>query len=430
MGENMKAIAALSLLILVSSATAAPFYQENFNFDSFAVPQNDALNQAGWKALVPGLRVRKFGNLKVSPGIVRNAPCYNSFPSGPEDGYSLWTKVIDGLTVFSEEYSFSVDSLSEASYLQRLSGYAADLVTYDGTRLALKIRSSDNSEKWYISDSIARQKKLGAWEEVNFSPKTISYAIVQPTGEVGPPVPAAGNNGNPLPANGVVTGFGVFIDRMNGRVRLDNFTLSDDLASNGIAPQPTPTRRPGPQPTIDNPDPEPDITPQPDGTVPPGATVSPTPTRQPGINVSYNFCTASRRATRRIKMSRSAAAVVLRKIKGTSAKVLRNRVIVEIVLKRKIRASSLENVRVSDFYREGTASYLNVYGTERKAVRLTRLLAKRVSNYMRRAGVGGEPQSPLFRVFTRKGVITTSAVCQKELSKVVTSAIRKARVRR
>ncbi len=429
----MKVIATFSffLLFAFSTASAAPFYQENFNFDSFAVPQNDALNQTGWKGLVSGLRVRKFGNLKVAPGIIRNEACYNSFPSGPEDGYPLWTKGITGLTVFTEEYSFGVSTLAKISYLQRLTGVASDLETLDGTKLALKIRTPENSEKWYISDDVVRQQKYGAWEEVVLEPQSMTFAIVVPDEGTGPSVPKNGNRGNTLPADGVVTGFGVFVDTVNGRIRLDNFALSDSLASNGIMPQPTPTRRPGVNPTVTNPDDEPDVTPTPEGTETVLPTPSATPTSGTGItNAGYKFCTASKRKVRKIRLSSSVKRIVLAKMKGRSARALRNRVIAELVLQRKVNPASLENIRVSDFYQQGKTWYVNVYGSERRPVRISRALAGRIKNYMKITGIASESQSPLLRVVAGRKAVTRAAVCQGALNKVVTRAIRKGRVTR
>ena len=413
------------LLWWATEALAAPFYEETFSFDGSIFPYN-AQSHAGWKAFTAGSRVGVLGNLKISIGLVRNEPAYNSFPTGPDDGYSLWVKPAEQLTVFTDEYSFSVGALDKVSYLQRLSGGVIDPVTLaatlDGTRLAFRINGSDNTPRWYISDEQVRQQKIGVWELVSVSPQSLGYGIVTTKGDVGPAAPAAGNAGQPLPAHGVVSAFGVFVDKVNGRVRTDNFKLSDDLASNGIHPQPTPTRRPNvPQPTPGGDDNEPEPT--------PGMT---TPTPTVGISSDqkrYSFCTASKKTSSRVLLSRSARAAVLRTMRGSSAQALRNRIIVEAVLARGIRASSLENVRVEDFYLKGNSAYLDIFGTESRSVRVSSRLAKYLRTYIAKAGIASDAQSPLLRRFSSKGALTLSATCRAELSRIVSRAVKKARLR-
>lgn len=427
------------LLLASSSAVAAPFYQETFSFDSYVFPYN-AQPDAAWKAFKTGSRVGIFANLKMSVGLVRNDACYNSFPTGPADGYALWAGIIDGVTIFTDEYPFPIDSLALASYLQRLSGFVTDPVTlvstFDGTRLALRIRSADGSENWYISDDKIRQQKMGIWEQVVWSPQTMTYGIV-PAGTLGPAAPGAGNSGNRLPGNGVVTAFGVFVDSMTGRVRVDNFRLDDNLASNGILPQPTPTRNPnvtpGVLPTPDEVEPTATPTLAPGETRIPGTEVTPTPTIgvvTTGTPQIFSFCTASKKVSAKVKLSKASQRKVLRRMTGKTVKARRDRIVVEMVINRGVRASSLENVRVSDFYKRGTKYYLNVYGTDGRPVRLTAALAKELTAYIKSAGLETQTQSPLFRVIGKSGAMSTSAACRTELSRVVSQALKKAKVRK
>jgi hypothetical protein len=145
-GKRVGRIAACVLLICIASqAYAAPFYQENFNFDSSRSTSTfDALTQTGWSASRSNSRIGVIGFLKVAAGISRNSPVFNSQPMGPDDSYPLWTKEVTELTVFTEEYPFSIASLVRVRYLQRLDGVSHTPSTgeiRDGTRLALRIRA-------------------------------------------------------------------------------------------------------------------------------------------------------------------------------------------------------------------------------------------------------------------------------------------------
>lgn len=424
-------------IFLISIAHAAPFYQENFNFDSTNVSGGqDAGRQTSWNAFRSGSRIGVVGFLKVVPGISRLLPAFNSNPSGPDDGYAFWSKDVIGLTIFTDEYTFNVASLARVSYLQRIDGFVTDILggtIRDGTRFAIRIRGADGNERWYISDLVVPQIKESTWEMVDLDISALTFGIAKLKPDVGPTLPVSG--GLTLPPIGVVTAFGVFVDEVRARVRIDNMTLSDRSTTNGIPPQPIPTRAftpSAPQPTPDpegetDPDPA-QATPTPTATPIPGQpTATPTPSISGTPVVTYGFCTGKPAKSKKAIVAKALRKTIQKSLAIDSQKALRDRAIVSLLITSGIRFDSLENVRVSDIVDFQGVSYLNVYGSEKRPIRLSKNLARFLAEYVQAAALI-DKNSPLFRQFTAPNVASVSAVCTGEIAKTLNAALKKAGV--
>lgn len=412
----------LGICLIPTTVFAAPFYQENFNFDLTNASQTyDAGTQTHWNAFRSGSRVGVIGFLKVVSGLSRSLPAINSNPTGPDDGYALWSKDVVGLTIYSDEYSFNVASLARVNYLQRVDGVTLDPVVgeiRDGSRLALRIRGIDGVERWYIGDLVVRQVKEATWENVDIDVAALTFGVAKLKPGVGPTLPLTGRT--TLPSIGVVTAVGVFYDTVNGRIRVDNFTLSDKLSSNGIVPQAIPTRAatPGAQPTNSEPDTDPD---------PVVSVPTPTPTATPTSNVviatpiAYGFCPTSPKG-KKLVITGSLRKKLLSSLAKNSQLNYRDRAIVAVAATTAVRLDSLINLRVSDFSSLAGKPYLTVYGSESRPVRLASGATRAITEYIAASALN-EPTSPLFRTFTAPNAPSLTATCGPDIVKVVKAAL-------
>lgn len=331
-------------------------YRETFGYCTGTIGK-DAASETNWVGLVSGLPQAKISNLKVfSYGVLDVGGSVNSNPIGLAQGYSFWFKPVYGLTLLTAEFQFDVgllkNSQARIQYRQRLSGIDP-AGQPNKTHLAILI---DNV--WYISDSLVRQQVPGAWEPAEFAPSALTYGTAPYLVGLGPTKPT--DFGAPLPAAGTVRAFGVFMDEVNGRVRLDNFTIKGLPPSDGsistdvqepdvsLCPSSSPDRSggggsPTPPPDEDDGDSTSDrFVPDPVATPTPGPAVS--------HGTVYQFCPVKEQgAGRKVIVSGKMRSAILKKISGTTLSELRDRVMVSILAQRPITLGALVNVKRGDY---------------------------------------------------------------------------------
>ncbi len=345
----------------LSAATSAHaesqiLYRETFGYCTGTVGK-DAAAEANWVGLVGGFPQAKISNLKVvSYGVLDVGGSVNSNPLGLAQGYGFWFKPVYGLTLLTAEFQFDIgllkNSQAQIQYKQRLSGIdpAGQL---NKTHIAILV-----DDVWYISDAFARQQVAGVWEPAEFAPGSITYGTAPYVAGLGPIKPT--DSGAPLPAAGTVRAFGVFMDEVNGRVRLDNFTVKGMLPSDGsispdvqdpnvsLCPSSSPDRNggggaPTPPPDEDDGDSTPDrFVPDPVATPTPGPVIS--------HSASYQFCAVKEQgAGRKVVVSSKARKAILKKISGFTLNELRDRVLISLLAQRAMPLGALVNVKRGDY---------------------------------------------------------------------------------
>lgn len=449
-----------------ASAQTTPkvFYKEKFGFctDSTGAP---AASDAQWIALKAGQPLGKPGYLKVfSYGNDSDGGSVNSDPIGLAQGYAFWSKAVYGLTIFSYEFPFDVRLLDSIDYEQKLSGVNANLEP-NGTRLALLINNF-----WYISDRIVRQQgKPGAnWKPVSFRPFDETYGTTAYSSTVGPTSPL--NFGLRLPGTGTVQAVGVFMEEVNGRVRLDNFRINGNISDgSGISTQeqapdtsrcpfgspdtggvggvtPTPTRTPGgtgggtggddddsdggidqqipnetPPPQLRTPTPTPTATKTPR----PAATALPTPTATPDVNAqdTYVFCPSSEEGVGHTVLATTTARRALSKLAADPHAVdLRDAAVVSILTSQSLPIGSLVNLKLSDYLSQsGTLSVKSASPTTATSVQVKKKAKKLLDRYISQVRGAAKQNAPLFTSFekTTKVLTPNNAACLKELWKIL-----------
>jgi hypothetical protein len=348
---------AASTICVATAVQAEPqtVYRETFGYCTGTIGK-DAAAEANWVGLVSGFPQAKISNLKVvSYGALDIGGSVNSNPLGRAQGYGFWFKPVYGLTLLTAEFQFDIgllkNSQARIQYKQRLSGIdpAGQL---NKTHLAILV---DNV--WYISDSFVRQQMPGVWESAEFAPGSLTYGSVPYVVGLGPSKPAT--SGEPLPAAGTVRAFGLFMDEVNGRVRVDNFVIKGAVPSNGsissgvqepdvsLCPESSPDRNGGgspmPPPDADDGDSTPDRF-VPD----PVATPAPAPLTPHGT--VYQFCALKEQGTgRKIVLSSKARAAILKRISGAALAELRDRAMVSLLAQRMMPLGALVNVKRGDY---------------------------------------------------------------------------------
>ncbi len=218
------AIAAMGVQSIFSNAAfAAPIYRETFQFcERTPGGSLQASVLVGWNALRKGKPLGDGGLLKTNtPGSPNVLAPFQSLPIGLTPGAAFWVRDTTGLTIFTSEFSFDTSTITSITYDQRFDGFDSGLQVRDGSRVALLI-----GDTWYISDQTFNVNKRSVWESVSFDLTTATFGTFTPLAGRGPNSPL--NSGVSLPANAVVTAFGVYVPRVSDRVRVDNFTLNDN----------------------------------------------------------------------------------------------------------------------------------------------------------------------------------------------------------
>lgn len=410
------------------------------------------------------------GALKSSrPGneVIPNTPL-RAQPVGALTGNVLWTKQTTGLTIFTQEFSFDIGSVSSIKFDQRLDGFSPSLVKRDGTRLALLVDGV-----WYISDATYRVAKRSVWETVSVDLKGTTFGTVPGNAQVGPGTP--GNSGNALPANGTVTAFGVYVPRVSNRVRIDNFIISDatvgadpmadtvDLLpcsdSVSVIATPTPTAAPGSTATVPAGSTATPTTSTPTTSTPTsGATATPsaTSTTGPGVVVPTAGATATStpvvtaiaptgaqnptsralfcsdtqlKALGNLRVPRRFNRLVVTTLPGRTLKGLRDRFLMAIILEKNPRLDLLVNAIVDDYDIQN--GVLNLPATARAdgdftvstntvGLKLGKFTQSQGAKYLKRYLRDGNRKKYLFpRVNRGTEKLIDTALCSPQLRRLV-----------
>jgi hypothetical protein len=414
-------------------AESVTLYRETYNHCSGTVGK-DSGNEVNWIGLVSGRAQERISNLKsVSYGSDDVGGSVNSLPIGLSEGYAFWFKPVNGLTIFTAEFQFDVGILragdTSVEYLQRLSGVSVDDVP-NKTHLAFLV-----DDTWYISQAFARQEKVGVWEQVSFAPGILTYGMTPYIDGLGPVLPTTFTS--PLPAAGTVRAFGVFLDEVNGRVRLDNFMIKGTAPSDGsistevqepdvsLCPEGSPDRagEPGQDPPSDD---EGDVTP--DHNDPGDSHPEEDPT-----GYDYVFCPIKQQGRGRlVSLSREHRAKLIRSISDSSLSDLRDRAIIRLFARRRMKMGSLVNVKVGDYDPDAKVLSLGVRPKSKpQRIKVGRVAAKALEEYLFFPGAPSEANAPLF---IREGIqaaftTTVEALCKPDVRSMLMVRGRSARIR-
>ena len=414
-------------------AESVTLYRETYNYCSGTLGK-DTGTEVNWVGLVSGRAQERISNLKsVSYGSDDVGGSVNSLPIGLAEGYAFWFKPVTGLAVFTAEFQFDVGILragdTSVEYLQRLSGVNGDDVP-NKTHLAFLV-----DDTWYISQEFARQEKVGVWEQVSFSPGLLTYGMSPYVDGFGPVIPTSFTS--PLPAAGTVRAFGVFLDEVNGRVRLDNFMIKGTPPSDGsistevqepdvsLCPEGSPDR--GEDPNQDPPsDDEGDVTPDHND---PGE--SGPEDDQTGFD--YVFCPIKQQGRGRlVSLSREHRAKLMRTIGDSSLTDLRDRAMIRLFARRRMKMGSLVNVKVGDYDTVAKVLTLGVrHKSKPQRIKVGRVAAKALEEYLFFPGAPSEDKAPLF---IREGIqtaftTTVEALCKPDVRSMLQVRSRSARIK-
>lgn len=422
-----------------ASAESKTLYRETFQYCTSSLGK-PAADETGWLGLVTGLPKEKFGNLKVfSYGSSIVGSAVNSSPNGRAQGYSFWFKPVYGLSVLTAEFSFDVGLLSNHSssveYEQRLSGADAAGVL-NQTQLIFLV---DND--WYISGTATRQTKPGAWEPVKLDPSQLLYGRVPYVAGLGAATPTDYNNS--LPTTGKVRAFGVFVAEVNGRVRIDNFTLTTSGpipagistavqgASVALCPATSPdvTGAPVPAPTPDPDDSDGGVdrgTPEP--LFPPAGQ---TPVPVPNVRAAAFCSTKEQGAGLKVRVSQSSRNAFISKGIAKNSAGLRDKAIAHLFATRIMPIGAAVNVRLSDYDpTTGTLKLSLKKGATPTTVKLPRAVQGTLKRYIASLGSSVSPSDPMFGAVTAGNatVDTKTAACSTELKAALTQRAKAARL--
>jgi hypothetical protein len=423
----------------VAHAESKTFYRETFQYCTASLGK-PAADETGWMGLVTGLPKEKFGNLKVfsyGSSIVGNA--VNSGPNGRSQGYSFWFKPTYGLSVLTSEFAFDVGLLSNysssAEYEQRLSGVDAAGV-FNQTQLIFLV---DND--WYISGTATRQSKPGSWEPVKLDPSQLLYGRVPFVSGLGAATPTEYNNS--LPTTGTVRAFGVFVAEVNGRVRIDNFTLqttgpipagmSTAVRSPSVAlcpaTSPDVTGDPVPTPTPDPDDSDGGIDRGvPDPLLPPSVQ---TPSNVPHVHAASFCSTKEQGAGLKVRIGKSSKNAFISKGIAKNSAGLRNKALAHLFASRVMPIGAAVNVRLGDYDQaSGTLRLSLKKGSAPTSVKLTRALQGSLKRYIASLGAGVSESDPMFGAVSagQTSVDTKTAACSTELKATLTQRAKAAKL--
>jgi hypothetical protein len=447
---RMRALMALTSLTLLSPVAHAhgepvAIYRETFGFCTESLGLA-AATQTKWTAMNAGTVTAKIGNLKVYPyGSFSIGGSVNSNPLGLSQGYSFWWKPVYGLSITTAEFPFDAAVLADhdtlVEYEQRLSGVDAQLKP-NATHIAFRIDG-----KWYISDTSVAQEKFGRWQLVSISPSVLKYGVVPAVDRVGPVIPISFDE--TLPAAGTVEAFGVFIVEVNGRVRIDNFTIKTGLASaqkfSVPVQQPNVTLCPASSPDTNGSSAPPTPAPTPGGGDGGSGGLDDSAGGEPGGTDNGNdgtiggndqsehqtpvdaptfaMCTGQQSGYgKTVAISAAQRAQIVRKIAGTSQLSLRDRAFISVLSTRRMPIGAVVNARLSDvnLTKRTLTVTLKPGGTQR-TLRLTRLTAKRLNDYIAAMSGAHLPVAPLFVKGSAKTgkLMIDRAACVSDLTRII-----------
>jgi len=426
------AISGLHYGIETASADPTTIYKETFQYCTGSIGK-DAAAETGWIGIKSGTLQGRISNLKVfSYGSAQIGGSVNSTPQGKAQGYTFWFRPVYGLAVLTAEMSFDVSLISKGpafvEYEQRLSGVDANGVP-NKTQLTFLV-----DQKWYISGSPVSQVKPGVWEPVKVDPSKLKYGVVPYVAGVGPEIPTSYSES--LPASGKVRAFGVFLQEVNGRVRIDNFAiqttgtippgLSTEIKQTAVSscPAGSPDRSGEPQPT---PTPGPDDG---DGGTDQGTPPGPTPTPGPTDGGQAAFCDVKQQgAGMRVNISQRSRAAFTNSGAKKGAVALRDRAIAQLYASRLMPVGALVNARIGDYNPVlGTLRVTLKRGQASQAIRLTRFGRAALNNYMQTIAVAGSVTDPLFLSASGQALAPKKAACAGELKGIVMRRLKAARL--
>ena len=414
-------------------AESKTIYKETYKYCTGSLGK-PAADESGWMALVTGLPKEKFGNLKVfSYGSSIVGGSVNSSPNGKAEGYSFWYKPTYGVSFITAEFPFDVGLISKQTasveYEQRLSGADAS-GAMNQTQLIFLV---DNN--WYISGTATRQSKANAWEPVKLDPSELLYGVVPYVTGLGAATPSAYNTS--LPTTGTVRAFGVFAAEVNGRVRVDNFTitttgsipagLSTAVQSSSVAlcppTSPDVTGAPVPSPTPDPDDQDGGVDRwTPEVPLPPGM---PTPQVQ-----QVSFCSTKEQGSGlRVRVSRRWVKAFVTKglHKGTVG--LRDKALAYLYASRVMPVGALVNVRVGDYdLSTGKLKVSLKRGAPTTTVKLSRPVQMSLKRYLAALDSQVTASDPMFGVAATDSVDPKTAACSSELKRVIAQRAKAAKV--
>jgi hypothetical protein len=430
-------------LCCAATAYAEPttIYRETFGYCSGTLGK-DAATETNWVGLVSGLPQAKVSNLKVfSYGALDVGGSVNSNPLGLAQGYSFWFKPVYGLTLLTAEFQFDVgilkNSQARIEYKQRLSGI--DLSGQPNkTHLAFLI-----DDVWYISGDFVRQQRPGVWESAQLAPGALTYGTVPHIAGLGPTIPV--EFGAPLPAAGTVRAFGVFLDEVNGRVRLDNFMIKGLLPSDGsisgdvqdpdvsLCPASSPDRNGGVAPT---PPPDEDDGDGSSDTFIPDPIATPTPAPGPVETHGkvYQFCAVKEQGTgRKVVVSSKARGAMLKKIKGTTLLDLRDRAMISLLAQRVMPLGAVVNVKRGDLdLQKGVVTLATRPSTKPVRLKVRGAALQSLQRYLEHVGAPKETTAPLFieagAVAHAMHVTTQRALCLADVRSMLRARASQAKV--
>jgi hypothetical protein len=385
-------------------------------------------------ALVSGLPKEKFSNLKVfSYGSSVVGGAVNSSPNGKAEGYSFWFRPAYGVSFLTAEFPFDAGLISRypssVEYEQRLSGADAAGVL-NQTQLIFLI---DNN--WYISGTATRQNNPNRWEPVKVDPSELLYGVVPYVTGLGSATPTAYNTS--LPTTGTVRAFGIFVTEVNGRVRVDNFTISTtgplsaglstavQSSSVALCPPTSPDVTGVPVPT-QTPDPD-----DSDGGIDRGTPENPVVPGVPTPHVYHaSFCSTKQQgAGLRVKVSRRAVKAFVGKglEKGTVG--LRNKSLAYLYATRVMPVGALVNVRIGDYDpSKGTLRVSLKKRSPMTSVKLTRPVRASLKRYIAALGAQAGPTDPMFGAVISGNVDVKNAACSTELRRVIAGRAKAAKL--
>jgi hypothetical protein len=429
--------ASFTVAPLQAWAESSAIYKETYRYCTASLGK-PAADESGWFALVTGLPKEKFSNLKVfSYGSSIVGGAVNSSPNGKAEGYSFWFKPTYGVSFLTSEFPFDVGLVSKypstVEYEQRLSGVDAAGVM-NQTQLIFLI-----DDNWYISGTATRQSKPTGWEPVRLDPSELLYGVVPYVTGLGAATPTSYNTS--LPTTGTVRAFGIFVAEVNGRVRIDNFTITTTgptpegmstavqsssvalcpAASPDVTGVPVPSATPDPDDSdggVDRGTPEPPL--------PPGLTPgAPNPRVQ-----DASFCSTNQQgAGLKVRVSRRSIKAFVTKGLDTGTVGLRDKALAYLYATRVMPIGALVNVRVGDY--DASARTLKVSlkkGAPTTSVKLSRPVQASLKRYIASLGAQTSATDPMFGAVTTGNVDVKTAACSPELKRVIAQRAKSAKL--
>lgn len=415
---NSAILSALTALTVISNAIpafAGPVYRDTFQFCARSGTSSLEANLlVGWKALRKGKNLGDGGTIKASekgsPNVLK---AFRSFPIGATSGNLLWTKPTSGLTIFTDEFSFDIGSIKRVQFDQRFDGLNASNVERDGSKIAFLIGNI-----WFISDQTFNVAKRSVWETVDVDLSSLTWGMIVGSATTGPSAPKITGLG--LPASGTVTAFGIFVPKVNDRVRIDNYTLKDASPEDAYGFGE-----------------EGDLTPCP--SVNAQGTPVPSPTVPPTIKKD-SFCSEAQvKALGSLKISRKAKQDLVRTLPARTLKGERDRAFFSLISFARPRLDLLTNVIVADYDRANGTLRLpssvrpdGFFGTASSTIdiKLDKFSRSFMEKYLRRYLRDGNLLKPLFpRVNRGTEKLISTALCSKQIKRLIRLRLARAGVR-